>query len=418
MSFFTLLFLGMLLFSIGLDFWLDHRQQQHVLRHRAAVPAAFAGQIPLADHQKAADYTVAKLKLGRWDRAIELALLLLMTLGGGLQWLHAQLGSIASPVGQGVALMLSFMLITSLVGLPMGICRTFGVERRFGFSTITPQLFALDFVKSTLLTLAIGTPFLWLVLWLFGSMGDYWWVWVWTAVISFQLIALVIYPLWIAPLFNRFSPLADEALKTRIESLLTRCGFTSNGVFIMDGSKRSRHGNAYFSGLGRMKRIVFFDTLMAKLQPQEIEAVLAHELGHFRHGHIKKRLWLMSALMLAALFGLSRLYAWPGFFTGLGVTDPAAHTPAMALLLFMLVLPVFLAVLAPLFKQLSRRDEFEADRFAAQHTQAADLTSALVKLYQDNAATLTPDPLYSAYHDSHPPAPVRIAALNALESPT
>lgn len=408
---FTLIFLAVTLSALALQLWLNHRHLKHVAQHRAEVPKAFADKITLEQHQKAADYTEAKAKLNRVDLILETVLLLAFTLGGGVQALYEfSAAYVSQPVLQGVLLIVSFSVLSSLIGLPLSWYRTFHLEQRFGFNTQTAKLFWIDLLKKTALGLVLEAPMIALVLWLFGAMGAYWWLWAWGALMALQLVLFALYPTWIAPLFNKFTPLNDESLQARINQLLDRAGFKASGVFVMDGSTRSRHGNAYFTGFGRNKRIVFFDTLLENLSPAEIEAVLAHELGHFHHGHVKKRLVMMAVLSLGGLWLLGVLATAPWFFSGLGVS---AQTPALALLLFMLTLPVFLTPISPLFNLLSRKDEFEADRFAAKQSNAMDLVNALVKLYQDNAATLTPDPLYSGFYDSHPPAPIRIAALES-----
>jgi STE24 endopeptidase len=390
--------------------WLALRQARHVAYFRGAVPEAFAASIPLADHQKAADYTQAKLQLGRLELLFQASFLLLLTLGGGLNWLaHAwlpwfELGTIS----HGMALIASLGVVNWLLDLPFTLYRTFKLEARFGFNRTTWQVWLTDLAKETLLGLVLGLPILAAVLWLMAAMGAQWWLYVWLFWLGFNLLVLLIWPTWIAPLFNRFSPLQDEALKTRIEALLTRCGFRSQGLFVMDGSKRSAHGNAYFTGFGSGKRIVFFDTLLEKLSPAEIEAVLAHELGHFKHHHLWQRLLVLSGFSLLLLYGLAYLINQPWFFNGLGISFAST---AMGLILFMLVLPVFTFPLAPLMSYWSRHHEYQADSYAASQTNANDLVTALVKLYRDNAATLTPDPLFSAWHDSHPPAALRIAHL-------
>lgn len=415
MHLFTQIFLAVALGSFILQWWLNERQRQHVGARRLQVPPAFADRITLEQHQRAADYTRAKTALVRVDLVVELLVLLTFTLGGGVQWLHEQSATVTShPLLQGIVLLLGFSLISSLLQLPMGWYRTFRLEQRFGFNTQTQQLFWVDTAKKLLLGVLIELPLMAVVLWLFSAMGSYWWLWAWAVLMLFMLTLFAVYPTWIAPLFNRFTPLADDSLRERIDALLQRCGFQSSGIFVMDGSTRSRHGNAYFTGFGRSRRVVFFDTLLEHLTPAEIEAVLAHELGHFRHGHVKKRLVLMAVLSMLGLWALGQLSGAAWFYAGLGVS---AQTPALALLLFMLTLPVFLTPVSPLLNLLSRRDEFEADRFAAREANGQDLITALVKLYQDNAATLTPDPLYSAIYDSHPPAPLRIAALQAASAP-
>jgi STE24 endopeptidase len=408
---FTLLFLAMLAVSLAVQLWLEQRQLRHVRAHREAVPEAFASQITLQAHQKAADYTVAKVGLSRLELLYSSLILLGLTLGGGLErldqlWRGVDLGG----VWGGVAFLLSLTLLTSLLDLPFTLYRTFRIEQHFGFNKTTPALFAVDQLKQLLLMLLIAAPMAALVLWLMDSSGANWWLYVWGVWSGFTLLMMWAYPAVIAPLFNTFTPLTDEALRARIEGLLKRCGFTSNGVFVMDGSRRSSHGNAYFSGLGRNKRIVFFDTLLNTLSGEEIEAVLAHELGHFRRNHIKKRIVLMMGMSLAGLALLGWLMQQPWFYSALGISIPSVHS---ALALFLLVLPVFTFFLQPLMAMSMRRHEFEADAFAADHAQAKDLITALVKLYEENASTLTPDHLYSAFHDSHPPAPVRIAHLSS-----
>ena len=408
---FTFLFLGALALSTVLRLWLDFRHQAHVVAHRDRVPADFAGRIDLADHRRAADYTVAKVRIGLIEIVVDTLVLLALTLGGGLGLIdHGLRAWLGSGYLHGLALFACAGLIGFVVGLPASIYRTFRIEARFGFNKLTWPLWFADLAKATALTVLIGGPLLLAVLWLMDAMGRAWWLYVWLLWLVTNLLVLFLYPTVIAPLFNKFTPLEDASLKERIEALLARCGFASSGLFVMDGSKRSAHGNAYFTGFGRAKRIVFFDTLLAKLAPQEIEAVLAHELGHFRHRHVIKRIALSGVLSLAFLWLLGQLIDQPWFFSGLGV---GAGGTAMGLLLFSLVLPVFLFPLAPLTSGLSRRHEFEADAYAARQTAAADLIAALVKLYRDNAATLTPDPLHSLFHDSPPPASQRIARLNA-----
>jgi len=409
---FTILFLTALLTSVALRLWLSQRQARHVRAHRDAVPAEFAASIPLAAHQKAADYTLARGRLGRIDLIYGALLLVAWTLGGGLQlldetWRQAGWNALAT----GTAVLLSVFLITGLLELPVSVYRTFGLEARFGFNKTTPRTFLADLVKGTLLALVLGIPLIALVLWLMQVTGEHWWLWVWAAWTGFTLVLIWAYPTLIAPLFNRFEPLDDDATRERVERLLARCGFSSNGIFVMDGSRRSGHGNAYFTGLGRHKRIVFFDTLLDTLEPAQIEAVLAHELGHFRRRHVLKGMLLQFALSLAALALLAWLIGTEGYFAGLGIETPSTH---LALASFLLVAPVFGFFLQPLLAWLSRRHEFEADAFAASQTDADSLIQALVRLYRDNASTLTPDPLHSAIYDSHPPASVRIAHLKSL----
>jgi STE24 endopeptidase len=415
---FSILFVSFLVLTLALRFWLASRQIRHVLANRAAVPAEFAEKIPLAAHQKAADYTVARTKFGLVNLAFSSAVLIAFTLLGGLQWLSAHVFGLVGPgMAYQLGLLVAFAAISGALDLPFDYYKQFVLEERFGFNKMTRGLFFADMVKGTLLGAVIGLPLAWVVLALMKEAGGLWWFYAWLVWSGFQLLMMVLYPTVIAPLFNKFAPLADESLKSRIEGLMQRVGFASKGLFVMDGSKRSAHGNAYFSGFGANKRIVFFDTLLSRLAPQEIEAVLAHELGHFKLKHIVKRIVVMFAISLAflALLGFLKNQLW--FYTGLGV-DPVPlllvnqTTDALALILFMLALPVFTFVLGPLSSLSSRKHEFEADAFAATHTDARDLVSALVKMYEDNASTLTPDPLHSAFYDSHPPASVRIRHLN------
>jgi STE24 endopeptidase len=410
---FTLAFLAALLLVTATRIWLALRHIRHVSAHRERVPPEFAGSVPLAAHQKAADYTRARTRLGILDALVSAAVLLAFTLCGGLQWLYDAWARVfeAGGYAHGIALILAVAAVTGLIDLPFSIYRTFVIEAKFGFNRMTPALFVADLAKSIALGLAIGVPLLFAVLWLMAQMGDLWWLYVWLTWVGFNLLMLVAYPTLIAPLFNKFAPLADETLKERIERLLAKCGFRSKGLFVMDGSKRSSHGNAYFTGFGAAKRIVFFDTLLSRLAPSEVEAVLAHELGHFKRHHVWKRvawLFLASLLFLAAL---GYLIDQPWFYEGLGVDR---RSTAVALVLFFMVAPVFTFLLAPIGSVYSRRHEYEADAYAASHASGEDLVHALVKLYQDNAATLTPDPVHSAFYDSHPPAALRIARLQAL----
>ncbi len=416
-SLFTALFAAFLLADTLLKTVLMQRQIRHVHTHRTTVPSAFADRIDLPAHQRAADYTRARTRLAMQETAIAAIITLALTLGGILQWLHStwlQILPTDNNLIHGVAFLASLAVLSWLIGLPFGLYRTFVIEKQFGFNRMTPALFLADTAKETILAAFIGLPILAAVLWLMGAMGTLWWLWVWAFWLGLNLLVLLIWPTFIAPLFNTFTPLADEALKARVEALLARCGFRAKGLFVMDGSRRSAHGNAYFTGFGTSKRIVFFDTLLEKLSPSEVEAVLAHELGHFHHRHIVKRLFVLAPASLALLALLGWLATQPWFFTGLGMRT--ADT-ASALALFFIALPVFTFLLAPLFSHWSRAHEFEADRYAARQTRAADLVGALVKLYQDNAATLTPDPLYSRFFDSHPPAALRVAHLQALERP-
>lgn len=415
-SAFSLIFVIFLCVSVSLQFWLSSRQLRHVARHRSAVPAEFAEKISLEAHQKAADYTIAKGNFALFSLFFSVIVLLGFTLFGGLQALAITLFKLSSNgMVYQLSLILAFVLISGLIDLPFELYRQFVLEEKFGFNKMSLGLYFFDMFKSTLIGAAIGLPLLWVVLSLMDKAGSLWWLYTWLVWSGFQLLMMLIFPTWIAPLFNKFTALADEALRERIEGLMQRVGFASSGLFVMDGSKRSAHGNAYFSGFGKTKRIVFFDTLIERLAPQEVEAVLAHELGHFKLKHIVKRMVVMFAVSLVFLGLLGYLKEQVWFYTGLGV-DPilfASSNNGMALILFMLTLPVFTFFLSPLMAISSRKHEFEADAFAAKHTKADDLISALVKLYEDNASTLTPDPLHSAFYDSHPPAAIRIAHLHA-----
>jgi STE24 endopeptidase len=417
-SLFSLIFLVMLALGTGLRVWLARRQERHVAAHRATVPAEFADQISLAEHQKAADYTAAKLRLGHAELLVDTAFLLLLTFGGLLAAFDRFWRDFfpAAPYAYGLALFASVGMAGFIIGLPFSLYRTFTLEARFGFNKMTPGLYIADLFKQLFLTVMIGAPLLLAVLWLMGVMGEYWWFHVWITWLGFNLLALLLYPTFIAPLFNTFTPLAAGEMRARIEALLTRCGFASSDLFVMDGSKRSGHGNAYFTGFGRAKRIVFFDTLLDKLAPDEVEAVLAHELGHFKQRHVWKRIAVMATLSLGLLWLLGQVIDQAWFYTGLKVgADNTADMPrtALALILFSLVVPVFSFPLTPLLSWLSRRHEFEADAYAARQASGVALIAALVKLYRDNAATLTPDPLYSLFYASHPPASERIAQLRA-----
>ena len=405
---FSLAFLIALMLMVAIRRWLSQRQISHVLAHRSAVPEQFAARIELPAHQKAADYTVTQTRFGRINLAFEVVLLLAFTFGGGLQALHEFWSTRLDGLSYGLALIFSVLAISSLIDLPLSFYRQFVIEEKFGFNRMTLKLFVADLVKQTLLGLVIGTPVLLAILWLMAQMGSFWWLYVWLFWCSFNLLILFIYPTWIAPLFNKFSPLDDDALKARIEALLKRCGFATSGLFVMDGSKRSNHGNAYFTGFGKTKRIVFYDTLLSRLQASEVEAVLAHELGHFKHRHVVKRIAMLFAMSLGFLAVLGQLMNAEWFFKGLGVR---AQNTTLALVLFFFVVPVFTFLITPVMSVFSRRHEFEADRYAAQNASADDLIRALVKLYEDNAATLTPDPLHSLFYDSHPPAAIRIGRL-------
>jgi len=406
-----------LLLTAGLltRLWLAGRQMRHVAQHRASVPAAFAERIGLAAHQKAANYTIAKTRLGLLEGSFGAALLIGWTLLGGLNALNLALLAWLGPgLLQQVALLAAFTALGALLELPLSWYRTFVLEQKHGFNRMTPRLWLSDGLKGTLVGAAIGLPVVALLLWLMQAAGPLWWLWAWALWMAFNLLLLVLYPSLIAPLFNRFEPLQDPALKTRIETLLARCGFKAQGLFVMDGSKRSAHANAYFTGFGPAKRVVFFDTLLQQLAPGEIDAVLAHELGHYKRRHILKRIVLMAVLSLGALALLGWLAQQVWFYTGLGVT-PNLMQPngALALILFLLVTPLVGFFASPWMSALSRRQEFEADAFAAAHADPRDLASALLKLYKDNASTLTPDPLYVRFYYSHPPASERLARLGA-----
>ncbi len=412
-SAFSVLFVVFLLLTLGLRYWLARRHIRHVVRHRDQVPAEFAAKIPLSAHQKAADYTVAKTRFGLWAALWNTLVLTGFTLLGGLQALSTALLHATGPgMVHQILLVVAFAVVSGALDLPFSYYRQFVLEERFGFNKMTVGLWIADAVKGGLVGAVIGLPLLWVVLTLMDKTGALWWLYAWLVWSGFQLLMMVLYPTVIAPLFNKFTPLTDDKLKDRIEGLMTRVGFAAKGLFVMDGSKRSAHGNAYFSGFGSNKRIVFFDTLLSRLAPEEIEAVLAHELGHFKLKHIVKRIGVLFALSLAflALLGWLKTQVW--FYTGLGVLPLLGQSnDAMALLLFTLVLPVFTFPFSPLTSITSRKHEFEADAFAASHSDARDLVSALVKMYEDNASTLTPDPIHSAFYDSHPPASVRIRHL-------
>ncbi len=414
MNIFTVIFLIALAAGTLLKWWLARRQLGAVTGHRDAVPEAFREAISLETHQTAADYTAAKTRAGILETGVAAIVLILWTLGGGIDLLASVwTGTGLAPLIFGTGLLLSAFLIMGLLELPFDVYRTFVIEARFGFNRTTPRLFTVDAIKQAVLLVALGTPVILLILWLMTHAGDLWWLYVWMVWMTFSLLLAWAYPALIAPWFNKFVPLDDDTLKGRIEALLQRNGFATRGIFVVDGSKRSGHGNAYFTGLGSNKRIVFFDTLLSQLDADEIEAVLAHEIGHFKRKHIAKRIVLMALVSLAGLALLGWLIDAPWFYSGLGVTQPSL---AVALLLFLLVVPTFTVFVQPLMSWLSRRHEFEADEFASRQADAGKLIDALVKLYRENANTLTPDPLYSAFHDSHPPAPVRIAHLQSRQA--
>lgn len=406
----TFVFIGLLLTTTLTRLWLGSRQVAHVQANRAQVPAAFAADISLESHQKAADYSSAKTKLALTEVVVQALLLLAFTLGGGLQWLDDVWRNILpnAEIMRGALVICSAMLISALIDIPFEYYKTFTVDEKFGFNKMTKNMFFSDLVKHSLVGIALGAPILFAALWLMQGAGQYWWFYLWVVWSIFNIIMLAVYPTFIAPLFNKFTPLADESLKSRIEALLTKCGFKSQGLFVMDGSARSSHGNAYFTGFGSSKRVVFFDTLLSRLNTEEIEAVLAHELGHFKHHHVIKRIAMLFFMSFVGLALLGWLTNQTWFYNGLGVSTPSNY---MALMLFLLVSPVFLFILRPIMASYSRKNEFEADDYAAKHANAKHLVEALVKLYRDNASTLTPDPLHSAFYDSHPPASMRIAKL-------
>ena len=409
---FTIVFISVLLLTLFVQVWLSTRHINHIRAHQNKVPEKFADQISLADHRKAADYTCAKTRAGYPAIFLHATILLIFTLGGGLDALNSFWTEwTGNPIFRGMALIISAFLIMGLAEIPLSYYRTFVIEEQYGFNKMTQGMFFTDLIKQALLMFMLGAPLLFGILWLMDKMGENWWLYAWAAWITFNLFLLAIFPTWIAPLFNKFTPLEDAALKIRIEKLLKKCGFRSSGLFVMDGSRRSNHGNAYFTGFGKTKRIVFFDTLLSRLEPSEIESVLAHELGHFKHRHVIKRIIASFLMSLAFFWLLGYLMNQHWFYEGLGVTVTAVPETAMALLLFFLVMPVFTFLFHPISSIYSRKHEFEADAYAAQNSSANDLIHALVKLYQDNAATLTPDPLHSTFYDSHPPAALRVAHL-------
>jgi len=417
---FTLLFAAAVVLGLATKLWLLSRQARHVAQHRNAVPAPFDQRVPLQAHHKAADYTLAKARFGLLDLALGTAVLLGWTLLGGLNALNGLwMDWLGAGMLQQLALLVSFVAINGVLELPSSLYQTFVIEQRFGFNRMTWRLWLADLIKSTLIGSLIGLPLVFAVLWIMGSAGHFWWVWAWALWAGFNLLLMVIFPTWIAPLFNKFEPLADESLKARVTALMQRCGFAAKGLFVVDGSRRSAHANAYFTGLGAAKRVVFYDTLLKQLSPGEVEAVLAHELGHFKRRHITKRMVGMFAMSLAGLALLGWLSNQVWFYTGLGVLPNvsmdggASRAPndALALLLFMLAIPVFSFFISPLWAQMSRKHEFEADAYAMEQANGADLAAALLKLYEDNASTLTPDPVYARFYYSHPPASERLARM-------
>ncbi|MEO6017066.1 MAG: M48 family metallopeptidase [Polaromonas sp.] len=413
---FTLVFCTVLVLGLLVRFYLASRQIRHVAAHRDAVPAAFAATISLEAHQKAADYTVTKARFGLLEMAFGAAVLLCWTMLGGIDALNrviatTGLAAYGSLVPQ-LALLSAFGLISGVLDLPFTLYSTFSIEERFGFNKMTFRLWLADMVKGVLVGAIVGLPVIALILWLMGSAGRWWWLWAWGSWMIFNLLVLVLYPTVIAPLFNKFKPLDDEALKARVTALMQRCGFAAKGLFVMDGSKRSAHANAYFTGFGAAKRVVFYDTLLKQLNPGEVDAVLAHELGHFKHKHIIKRIVSMFAMSLAGFALLGWLSSQVWFYTGLGVRpNMAGANDALALLLFMLAIPLFSFFISPVFSQVSRKHEFEADAYAISQTDGRDLQSALLKLYQDNASTLTPDPVFVKFYYSHPPASERLSRM-------
>ncbi|MFG6449766.1 M48 family metallopeptidase [Roseateles sp. BYS180W] len=416
----SLCFAAAVLLSFVLKLWLAGRQVRHVVQHRAAVPEAFAHKVPLAAHQKAADYTVAKHRVGLWHLMWDTGLLLGWTLLGGLHLLNQAVLELVphwGPMAYQLTLLGGFALLSGLLDLPWSLYQTFVVEERFGFNRSTLKLFVMDSLKGLLVGALLGLPLAALVLWLMASAGGLWWLWAWGVWMGFNVLMLVLYPTLIAPLFNRFEPLSDTALQARVQALMQRCGFAARGLFVMDGSRRSAHGNAYFTGMGSAKRVVFFDTLLQRLNAEEVEAVLAHELGHFKRRHVTQRLVLGCLMSLAGFALLGWLSQQMSFYLGLGVR-PALGAPndALALLLFVLALPPFTFLLTPLMAHWSRKHEFEADAFACAHASGADLSQALLKLHEDNAGTLTPDPLFARFYYSHPPASERLGAIALLSA--
>lgn len=411
MNILSQIFLLIVVFVTLLKLYLARRQSLAIKAHINQVPDIFSQNISLKDHQKAANYNLAKLRLGNIENIFSAIILLIFTLGGGIELINTKLTGLSSnALTYGVAVIVVFTVINAIIGIPFSLYSTFNIEQKFGFNKTTVKLFILDLIKTALISCILGIPFLYLVLWLMAIMGNLWWFWVWTAFVLFNVLMLLIYPMFIAPLFNKFMPLSDDELKQKINNLLTKCGFKSRGVFVMDGSKRSSHGNAYFTGIGKSKRIVFFDTLVKQLNSDEIEAVLAHELGHFKHKHVLKQICLSFSLALIALYVLGLLIDNGVFYNALGVST---INNANGLLLFMLILGVITFPLAPLSSYFSRKNEFEADAFARDYANKDDLISGLVKMYKDNASTLTPDDIYVKFYYSHPPASVRIAHLQS-----
>ncbi|VAW60006.1 Uncharacterized integral membrane endopeptidase Bmul_2226 [hydrothermal vent metagenome] len=406
---FAILFLAFFTLSIVIKFWLSQRHLSHIQKNRAQVPEAFKEKISLADHQKAADYTTTKVKFGRWPLIYDAIITLIWLFAGGLELLdQSARGYLPDPIYTGILVIFSMMFISSLLDLPFSLYSTFVIEEKYGFNRTTLKTVILDMLKGAALSIVLGVPLIWVVLWLMEQAGDLWWLYTWAVLTAFSLFIAWAYPTWIAPLFNKFSPLEEGDTLSRIKNLLGRCGFNSDGIFVIDGSKRSSHGNAYFSGFGRNKRIVFYDTLLESLNDDELEAVLAHELGHFKRRHIIKGMAISFATTLIGLAVLAWLMNAPWFYSAFGISEKSDY---MALLLFSIVTPAFTFLLSPIMSMFSRKNEFEADDYAAEQSEARFLIQALVNMYKENASTLTPDPLYSAFYDSHPPAPVRIAHL-------
>ena len=409
---FQFLFLFLIIFTVMTQIWLSTRHINHVQHHRNKVPNAFKSIIKTKDHRKAADYTVAKSKLNIIDLIVQAVFLYLLTIGGLINWLNNYISTLDfNSLISGSLVIISVMVLSSLIDLPANLFKIFNIDEKFGFNRMSLRVFILDGVKQLILSILIGLPILFFSLWIIGNLGEFWWLWLWVFISLFNFAMLSLYPLYIAPLFNKFEPLNDNNLKTKIEKLLLRCGFRSSGLFVMNGSLRSNHGNAYFTGFGKSKRIVFFDTLLEKLNPKEIEAVLAHELGHFHHEHVKKRIALMFLISFIGLYILGGLKENTWFYEGLGVYN---LNDANAILLFLLVSPLFIFFIRPIMAYYSRKNEFEADEYACKFSKPNDLKQSLTKLYRDNASTLTPDPLYSSFYDSHPSALVRINAIDKL----
>ena len=411
-STFTNLIIVLIAITALSQIWLSRRHIGFVSQHRKKVPAPFKDIIKIKDHQKAADYTVDKSKLNILGLAVEAIFLYFITIGGGIEWINQYLAQYSfSEITLGAMLIIAVMVLSSLVEMPMWLYKTFVIDEKYGFNRMTFGIFISDLIKQSILGLIIGLPVLYFSLWIIGNLGHLWWLWLWVFISAFNFIMLAVYPLFIAPLFNKFEPMKNKTLANQIEKLLNKCGFESSGLFVMNGSLRSNHGNAYFTGFGKSKRIVFFDTLLEKLSGKEIEAVLAHELGHFHHNHVKKRIILMFLVSFIGLYILGLLKESTWFYEGLGVST---MTDANALLLFLLVSPLFVFFIRPVMAYYSRLNEFEADEYACKFAKAQDLKQSLVKLYRDNASTLTPDPLHSSFYDSHPPALLRIQAIDRL----